>query len=115
MDPQLGTRWRHKRTGKECLVVRTDTENLASRCKNGQTAYLWGWRDARDAYTLIAPYEPMKSNEASAYMRIPLTVVMEDGTERFGLIVLYQDQNDNRLWASYADEFFDGRFEKLSD
>ncbi len=115
MDVELGSRWRHKRTGRECLVVRNVTENLASRCKNGETAYLWGWADARDAYNLIAPYEPRKSNDASSYMRIPLTVVMENHTERFGVIVVYQDQTDNRLWACYADEFLDGRFEKLPD
>lgn len=114
MDVELGSRWRHKRTGRECLVVRNVTENLASRCKNGQTAYLWGWSDTRDAYHLIAPYEPMKSN-GTAFMRIPLTVVMENHTDRFGVIVVYLDQTDNRLWASYADEFLDGSFEKLPD
>ena len=116
MEPELlGTRWRHKRTGRECLVVRSVTENMASRCKSGETAYLWGWSDARDAYHLISPNQPVSSNEATFSMRIPLTVVMEDHTERFGVIVIYQDQTDNRLWASYSNEFLDGRFERLND
>ncbi|MFD1792062.1 hypothetical protein ACFSE0_10480 [Ochrobactrum teleogrylli] len=88
---------------------------MASRCKNGDQAYLWGWSDTRDAYSLIAISLRNTSNNSTVFMKVPVTIRLEDDTARWGLIVLYQDRKDNRLWAEYADEFLDGRYQQLTD
>ncbi|NKC04298.1 hypothetical protein [Brucella haematophila] len=114
MEPVLESVWQDERRGTEYLVVRIATEDMASRCKDGDQAYLWGWSDTRDAYSLIANSLRNLSNTSTLFMKIPVSIRLEDDTARWGTIVVYQDRKDNRLWAEYADEFLDGRYKKLS-
>ncbi|RRY17927.1 hypothetical protein EGJ57_16380 [Brucella anthropi] len=116
MDQELlGTRWRHKKRGTSYRVFYMSIEDLASRCKDGDSAFLWMWSDPRNTYVLIAPNKPQASIEATFTMKLPLTVQMSDDTSRYGTIIVYQAENDGSIWARYADEFLDGRFERLSE
>lgn len=115
MEPQLGSKWHHKKRGTDYMVVRTTVEDMAMRCKDGETAFIWGWSDSRDSYSLISPAMPNISPAALLTMKLPVSVQMTDTTERYGTVVIYQDLSDHRLYARYADEFLDGRFQKISD
>jgi|GEM_PF-4434882 len=115
MEPQLGSQWYDKEADAEYVVVRTTVEDMAMRCKDGETAFIWGWSDSRDSYSLISPEKPNISPAALLTMMLPVTVQMTDTTERYGTVVIYQDLSDHRLYARYADEFLDGRFQKISD
>lgn len=115
MEPQLGSQWYDQQQDAEYLVVRITNEDISMSCKDGETAYVWSWSVSRNSYSQISLEKPAVSPAAVFSMMLPVLLKMTDPAERFGTVVIYQDLNDDRLYARYADEFLDGRFQKISD
>lgn len=112
MQPQLGSIWRDCKRETVYIVVRVLAGDLASRCKNGEQAYLWVWTGTGDN-CVIAPALRKNEDSSSLSMKLPVKVRLNVETARWENVVLYQDRKDRQLLVEYSDEFLDGRYEEV--
>lgn len=109
MEPELGSTWRSLKLGLCYKIVFTMSEALAMRCKSGELVYLWGWEDDRGSFKMIAPVLPQLMPNARIFQKLPMTAEFGTTSNRYARVVVYQSQDDNRLWVGFADEFVNGK------